>query len=335
HINILTGNNNTGKTSILELLKTLKNPYSLANWLSVNRLGSIFDIERYYKYFNNLFPENFPDSTIHYEYKDENGNHNVNVKKNTVKELVSIEDVVRAYKIPVSALKRTSNLIDENNFESSTLNFKIQKDDDEIEVYSITNYQKSLKLSKTKDIINVRYISPVEHYSNINLKTVLKNNSLHDEMIEILKMFDENIVDILSVGSFNNTEYLIRTKNHTNALPLTFYGDGIKKVLLLVSAMMESKDGILLLDEFETAIHTSAMDTIFSWLLNNAVKMNVQVFLTSHSKEAINRVLRCDDSLSEKISYYTLFNYDDKNLIRKLSCSEAIKLQDQGGVDIR
>ena len=77
------------------------------------------------------------------------------------------------------------------------------------------------------------------------------------------------------------------------------------------------------------------MDHIFSWLLNSAIKLNVQVFLTSHSKEAINKVLRCDESISDKISYYTLFSYEGKNLVRRLSCSEAIKLQDQGGMDIR
>ena len=109
----------------------------------------------------------------------------------------------------------------------------------------------------------------------------------------------------------------------------------MKKSLSLLCAMINSRNGILLVDEFETAIHTSAMDHVFSWLLKSAIKLNVQVFLTSHSKEAINKVLRCDESLSDKISYYTLFNYEGKNLVRKLSCREAIKLQDQGGMDIR
>ena len=87
------------------------------------------------------------------------------------------------------------------------------------------------------------------------------------------------------------------TRNHAKALPLTAYGDGMKKAMLLLSAVVRAKDGILLLNEFETAIHTSAMDSVFSWLLKSAIKLNVQVFLTSHSKEAIEMVIQCDDEL--------------------------------------
>lgn len=39
-------------------------------------------------------------------------------------------------------------------------------------------------------------------------------------------------------------------------MPMAMEG---KKAILLISAVVSAKNGILLLDEFETAIHTSAM----------------------------------------------------------------------------
>ena len=124
-------------------------------------------------------------------------------------------------------------------------------------------------------------------------------------------------------------------KNHTKALPLTVYGDGMKKAILLLGAIMNAKDGILLLDEFETAIHTSAMDTLFSWLLESALKLNVQVFLTSHSKEAIDKVLRCNDELASDINIYTLYKTQDENLVRMLTRQEAIDVQENLGLELR
>ena len=61
----------------------------------------------------------------------------------------------------------------------------------------------------------------------------------------------------------------------------------MKKAILLMSAVITAQNGILLLDEFETAIHTSAMIKVFSWILRACKKLNVQIFLTSHSEEAI------------------------------------------------
>lgn len=129
--------------------------------------------------------------------------------------------------------------------------------------------------------------------------------------------------------------YMVLSKNHHSAIPLNSYGDGMKKALLLLSAIVRSQNGILLLDEFETAIHTSGMDSIFSWLLQSAIKMNVQVFLTSHSKEAIDKILRMNESIQSNINVYTLYNCDDNNYVRMLNCQDAIDAQDKLGLELR
>ena len=51
HINILTGNNNTGKTSILELLFTLSNPKEINNWLNNERVIPYLKPGRNFNYF--------------------------------------------------------------------------------------------------------------------------------------------------------------------------------------------------------------------------------------------------------------------------------------------
>ena len=46
---------------------------------------------------------------------------------------------------------------------------------------------------------------------------------------------------------------MVLSKNHTKALALDAYDDGMKKAMLLLGAVIMAQNGILLIDEFETA----------------------------------------------------------------------------------
>ena len=77
------------------------------------------------------------------------------------------------------------------------------------------------------------------------------------------------------------------------------------------------------------------MDAVFSWLLKSAIRLNVQVFLTSHSEEAIQKVLRCSEELQKYINLYTLYDFNGKNYVRMLGCQEAINANDNLGLELR
>lgn len=78
-------------------------------------------------------------------------------------------------------------------------------------------------------------------------------------------------------------------------MPLSSYGDGIKKVLSIASGIAEAVNGILLIDEVETAIHSRHFDEIFRFIVSACRKFHVQVFITSHSMEAIDGFLSIQD----------------------------------------
>ena len=109
----------------------------------------------------------------------------------------------------------------------------------------------------------------------------------------------------------------------------------MKKAILLMSAVIKAKNGILLLDEFETAIHTSVMDKTFKWILETCKKLNVQVFMTTHSKEAIDKVLKCSPNLKNDISVYTIYKDDEEIAVRRLEGPKAIEVQDEMGLELR
>lgn len=102
-----------------------------------------------------------------------------------------------------------------------------------------------------------------------------------------------------------------------------------------MSAVIAAENGGLLIDEFETAIHTSAMENTFRWILETCRKLNVQVFVTSHSKEAIDKLLKCSEQCLEDMAVYTLYKKENKTAVRRMDGKKAIDAQDNMGLELR
>ena len=178
----------------------------------------------------------------------------------------------------------------------------------------------------------------VKFHMNFYLSQILAYPEMYEQMLQVLKEYDE---DIISINYDDNERrigkgtYKILSKSNKKALPLNVYGDGMKKAILLMSAVIAAKDGILLLDEFETAIHTSAMNKTFKWIIESCKKLNVQVFMTSHSKEAIDKVLKCSPECIDDMAVYTLYKDSEGTSVRRLDGKMAIEAQDEMGLELR
>ncbi|NBI91171.1 hypothetical protein D3Z45_11495 [Lachnospiraceae bacterium] len=338
-INILTGDNNCGKTSVLELLSTMDNPQYTGAWVLCSRMNNVRGRNRlFFNGFFNMFPIDNNDKSISYTYMD------MENKLTTITLTATMEETQIPEKemFRINGLMRTGFSKKEEEFIDTTcMHLQTYKNGTEINKDTIFDFQTRIShyISKESLFVHTTYVSPVEHATDmLYLNEILSNPELYEELLAILKEFDNNIINISALKSENSpfsSEYMVLTKNHQNALPLNAYGDGMKKAVLLLSAIVKSRGGILLLDEFETAIHTSAMDSIFSWLLTSALKLDVQVFLTSHSKEAIEKVLKSSTELQSHINLYTLYDFERKNYIRMMNCQEAIHAQENLGLELR
>lgn len=340
-INILTGDNNSGKTSVLELLSTLENPQNIRAWELCARIDSLRIRNRFYFHgFYHMFPIDNDKKEISYTFIDGSDEANtvtltaeIEETQITEKEMYRINGLIRD--LP----KEEEEIVDALGMHlSAYINHQKEKED------TIYDFQTRLKpfvrlMSKKVRFVKTVYVSPVDHVnSTLDLNPILSDSELYEEMLSILQIFDDNITNINALKNENSpfsTEYMVLTKNHPKALPLTAYGDGMKKAMLLLSAVVRARDGILLLDEFETAIHTSAMNSVFSWLLKSAIKLNVQVFLTSHSKEAIEKVMQCSTELQPYIHLYTLYHFEGKSYVRTMTSQEAIRAKDNLGLELR
>ena len=336
-INILTGNNNSGKTSILEILSTIDNPQDTGVWVLPSRAanGRI----RSFSFFNgfcNMFSVDNESKFISYEFIDSDDK----ITK------VRLEGELESTQIPESEMHRLNGLlrtgsskVESEIIDTTCLHLTTFFNEQLVNEYDLYDFQTRISrfVNKKPFWVRTTYVSPVDHaIGTLFLDDVLADAQLFEQLLNILQEFDDNIINITSIKNKSNvSEYMVLTKNHNSAIPLNAYGDGMKKALLLLSAIVRSQNGILLLDEFETAIHTSAMDTIFTWILQSALKMNVQVFLTSHSKEAIDKILKMDTTIQSNINLYTLYKSDGNNYARMLSGEEALNAQEKLGLELR
>lgn len=122
-------------------------------------------------------------------------------------------------------------------------------------------------------------------------------------------------------------------------IDLTHYGEGLQRIFFISLLFAACENGVVLIDEFENAIDTTRIGKFAPFIHQLALKFNVQVFLTSHSKECIdafvNNVSQADD-----FAYHALVSSTEKGkegdvAVREYSGKRYNKLVDAGDVDIR
>ena len=107
----------------------------------------------------------------------------------------------------------------------------------------------------------------------------------------------------------------------------------------MANAIIGATDGILLIDEIETAIHRKYYNDIFRFIVKACRTFNVQVFITTHSIEAIDGLLATQDydiqSKEDAITVVTLRRENHKTYYRVLQGREVFENREAFGFEVR
>lgn len=333
-INILLGENNCGKTSILEAIMLLLNPGDPAN---IIKTAQIRDKNISYKYtlpdfdsFLYLFSKTDDLFEIKIRGKSDVSYKNqellFNLKGDIHKELFTQDiyndggeiDIFNGtiFFIPT---EKNSILFPATPIEK---NFKYHQN------------IKNIKI-ETQSEVEFRYISPTDHVVGNVINDILKEKSLENDIVQLLKIFDTNINGLKLIESDDKKKVLqyIEHKKYGN-MPVSVYGDGIKKVLTLANGLASVKNGVLLIDEIETAIHKSAMRKVFNWLIKACNLFNVQIFLTTHSIEVVDEILQNENNLKD-IKVMTIVKKENETKVRNLSGEKALETRENYELELR
>ena len=128
-----------------------------------------------------------------------------------------------------------------------------------------------------------------------------------DTVTEQLKLFDSRI----TTWEILNSVAYIGLEGIDQLLAVNMMGDGLRRYLNIVAASANPINNILLIDEIENGLHYSAYKKLWEAIFALATTTNKQVFVTTHSKETLqklNQMLEEHPEYRNEIRLYTLEN---------------------------
>lgn len=305
-VNIFVGANNSGKTSVLEALKLLGSPNDIGQ---VVRLA----LQR-----AQVSPEARKKNLINYilsilqKVTDEDGQNYYRIKLGG-----DIRGRNHAYEVDGTI----GEIVDSTGATRKALDVAIKTSVDRgktsYQSVQVLNDEEAKFAPIEKPVYNALYLhSSVSYYrSCVNLLTSYIVEEGKDDVLQILQTFDRNIDDISIVG-----EDIYLHNVHSGSIPLFAYGSGLQKAVFLTIAIAYCKNGVILIDEIDNAIHVSAFEDVFKWFLNACIRWNVQAFITTHSAEAIDAILKIahsEHSNDDVLRIITLRKDFETNTTRK------------------
>lgn len=345
-INIFVGDNNSGKTSLLEAISILCNPLDPFKWLEVSQrrvyLGrSLLTPRPDIDAVKWIFPQNI-DYVNNEDYQREifiktSGNTSILGLKARLEEIYGSgaerhEDVSALEPDSVRSGLELEVLAYLSSGQPDLFTHQVEQR----EIFQLWENERLILRRRNKPFVNNATVSPSYSSSEPILdrltQIILEDEGGKQEVLEIIQWFDNNILDIqiLSTPTAKATLYIEHRK--LGFAPLYTFGDGLKRTLVIALTLLSTKNGVLLIDEIETSIHVSALSRVFSWLVEACCKRNIQLFATTHSLEAVDAMLKTDISTDNIVAFR--LNPQGKPP-QRFAGNLLYRLRSERGLDIR
>jgi energy-coupling factor transporter ATP-binding protein EcfA2 len=350
-VNILVGPNNSGKTSVLEVLSLAANPLDPLQWMHVAAgrdpfgfaLRAGFHRQRW------MFPQ---DST-----RDPVSSYDGHIDF-TARGSLPFHQVRAAYQdlrsipptpTPSSALSDVVPAASDAVVERMgvRIDIEVTSGPPELERHeSFTWWEgERFELPPMGPIVSVplAVVTPHDHlFPGLPARySEARRQGRADAIARVLSLIDPRITGLEVLAAPGSTRerapaFLYVRHGSAGLLPLEAFGDGIRRVLLIATAIVSAHKGMLLIDELETAIHVSALGDAFRWMVDACKENAVQLFVTTHSLEAIDALLVADQTpAQEDIVAYRLDAAGQTVTVRRYGEDLLRRLRMERGAEVR
>ena len=108
----------------------------------------------------------------------------------------------------------------------------------------------------------------------------------HDSIVNCLKAVDHRIERLTTIAT-PPAPMIYAEIGLERPVPMGFLGDGVGRLLSMSLAFRDAENGIVLIDEVENGLHHSALRGVWQNLNRLSHRFSVQVFATTHSYECM------------------------------------------------
>ena len=153
------------------------------------------------------------------------------------------------------------------------------------------------------------------------------------KVIEFIReRVDKRLINIELVDE--QRRFLVSHQDFDRAPDLSSFGDGMRRIFEIGLLFAGVRGGVLLIDEFENALHPELLTAFTRVVQELAVEHNVQVFLTTHSKEALDAFI-LNDCATDDIAGYALCRGESGVAVRRFDGEKLARLHKALDFDLR
>lgn len=287
NVNIFHGQNNLGKTSILQGI------YLATLFDNTNNLKGYFEnLNLFRKLFNN-FDVNV-ENQINIKTKD----FNVELNLKPVTDENNFFVTPDGYK-KLDEIKLHYVVKDENN--DYIINNLIEK-------IETRQNNKGIIISKD-DVDNNKYIidsnylgcSCISKQQVFELYNDLYEKGGHFQVSDILKAIQPSLKEVIPV---DNDLYCDTGMNEV--VTLEVMGSGFTKLLSVFTVLYQASSGVVFIDNMECGLGSDALELLWKNIFKIANELNIQLFITSNSLLFIESYLHDFPELKETVGMYQI-----------------------------
>jgi AAA15 family ATPase/GTPase len=303
-INLITGKNNSGKTSILEAVETLVSVYDPTSLFeSMEFRGEVSEALQNKREFliKNIFHNRNIENQSNIEISSESQKLTISIKNTEVEQdlyqqhslFPTSETLNFEWSLVSSSVEPLSFLLSEN---SSVI----------IDQMDLRRHAQRIdRLGIESKCVQSIGTSSLNSHEMILLFGQIVLEPEEEIVTEALRAIEPSIQQIAIISNESlrfrgqRDGLGVRLEGLPQRISLGSLGDGIWRMLGISLALVSAKGGYLLIDEIDTGLHFSTMKDMWKLISETAKKLNVQVFATTHSSDcwmSLADVVREDES---------------------------------------
>jgi hypothetical protein len=282
-LNLLVGTNNSGKTSILEAVQLLTSQSNLESLREVmigrgeyilsDERGGSRELDVRHLFYSHEIDVGSKFSIFGANHDNEEG---ITVSVEHTGQLSLFEDL-REFVLVIEWLGSDGENIKLplSSEEGLPLDYirRIRKDFSHSGVRTQFVTSSSLTPEEMVNLFNRVVLTAEEHFVIKALQTI-------EPKIERIAPGEIKFREPSSRSGFR-----VRLSDSDKPIPIGSMGDGIWRMLGLTLAIVNARNGVLLVDEIDTGLHFSAMSDMWKLIWETAKRLNVQVFATTHNSD--------------------------------------------------
>ncbi|MDB6134924.1 MAG: hypothetical protein JWM59_3167 [Verrucomicrobiales bacterium] len=111
------------------------------------------------------------------------------------------------------------------------------------------------------------------------------------QVVEALRIISPDIEAVSMIGSGNGNRFrtaIAKSRQFRAPVSLRTFGDGVNRLFGIILSLVNAAGGVLLVDEIENGLHHSILPDVWKIIFQMADELNVQIFATSHSWDCVD-----------------------------------------------